>query len=135
MPVHPDVAGSPAPLDRGDRQREATAWAALPMALAFAAGVWLLLAPTVLSYADAGVDAASWNDRIVGPALAVLAVVQIVTPVAVTALGLAVAILGAWLVVAPFLLGYDGAPRAVVNDVLVGAGVVVLAALAAVRRR
>lgn len=83
-------------------------------------GVWLMIAPALLSYEYP----ASQNDRIVGPiaaTIAVVAIAQVMRPL--RWLNLAA---GLWLVVAPFALDYD-VTRAIMNDVLVGAAMIVLA--------
>ena len=90
----------------------------------------------MLSYAYAGIDAASWNDRVVGAALVAAAVIRIVTPVDITVLGLLIAGLGGWwLVAAPFVFSYDGAPRATASDLAVGGVVILLAVAGLVLRR
>jgi hypothetical protein len=97
------------------------------------AGCWLMLAPAVLDYADAGGGfGARWNDLLVGLVLAVVAIGRLT---GVARLGLASAVplvLGLWLMIAPLVLAYGLGPnssRATVNDMIVG---VLVAGIAAV---
>ena len=87
-------------------------------------GLWLMVAPSVFDYVETTAEA---NDRIVGPVATSLAFI------AVTEIGRALRWgtlpLGAWLLVAPFLLGY-GMLDATVVDVTAG---IVLIAVAPVR--
>ncbi|WP_222914476.1 SPW repeat protein [Natrinema sp. SYSU A 869] len=81
-------------------------------------GCWLITAPFV--FAVAGI--ARWNDVLVGTAVAVVAgynyaSVRSRRPPSATGAGV-VAVLGCWLVVAPFALGFEG--PALWNDVVVG---------------
>ncbi|MCX6462272.1 MAG: SPW repeat protein [Pseudonocardiales bacterium] len=100
-------------------------------ALAFLAGVWLVLAPFVLTYPDlgGGFDA-RWNDRVVGAAIAVVATVRMLSPNRTAAFGWVNVGLGAWLVAAPFVLFYNDdrvAAAATVNDLAIGVLVIALA--------
>lgn len=124
-PVDPAAAGLLADA------RDEGVGAATVSALVFLAGVWLVLAPFVLDYPDigGGFDG-RWNDRVVGAAIAVVAVMRMVTPNRTVAFGLINVGLGAWLVAAPFVLFYDDdrvATAATVNDIAVGVLVIALA--------
>ncbi len=103
-------------------------------ALTFLAGVWLLLAPFALNYADdAGFDAAR-NDLVIGVAIALVAIVRIVAPIRSAALGMVNVALGAWLIIAPFVLAYNEGANALAatwNDIVVGVIVLALAATSA----
>lgn len=81
--------------------------------VAVAAGVWLMFAPAVLGYGDP----AEANDRIFGPIGASLAFVAIWE--VVRALRWGTLPVGAWLVVAPFIVGYAAIP-ATVSSVTAG---------------
>ena len=115
-----------------------------------AAGLWLLVAPFALGYAE--LFSPLWNDVIIGAVIAVVAVLRIGTGLSDPALSRAFAILGSWLIVAPFVLGYASVENEVArgaaatangalvtilaetasgNDVLVGIAVLVLAARSA----
>ena len=69
------------------------------------AGIWLMMSPAVLEYADP----ARANDRIIGPIVASLATIamwEVSRP-----LRWVNVVLGAWLLVAPWLLAYPPAAR------------------------
>ena len=102
-------------------------------ALTFLTGIWLVIAPFALDYPATGTDFdGSWNDLVVGSAIAVVALVRIALPVRTAALGLVNIGLGVWLVVAPTALAYNtvfDASPAIWNDIVVGIIVMVLAAV------
>lgn len=104
-------------------------------AVTFLAGVWLLLAPFVLDYAPVAAGlGAYWNDLVLGAVVALLALVRVVAPERVLWLSLVNAVLGAWLVAAPFVLDYHArayAYEATGNDVAVGLLVFVMAVVSA----
>lgn len=104
-------------------------------AVTFLAGVWLVLAPFVLDYAPAGSGiGAYWNDVVVGVAIATLAIVRTVAPSNVPWFSIVNVALGAWLIVAPFVLEYEGTNKGVSigNDLAIGMVVIVMAAASAV---
>lgn len=80
-------------------------------------GLWLMAAPAVLGL-PANHPAAT-NDRIIGPLVVTFAVVamsEITFP-----LRRANYLLGAWLLIAPWVLGYLGGPiSAIINSLVVG---------------
>jgi hypothetical protein len=87
-------------------------------------GVWLVVAPALLDY-EPGVTGrlARWNDVVVGTVVALLSLVHAAAPAALHRVSWVNAAAGAWLVaatVAGAVVGRAGSP-AVVNDVLVGA--------------
>ncbi|MHA6783330.1 SPW repeat protein [Pseudonocardia saturnea] len=127
-PAHP---ADPAAAGMLADARDEGVGAATFSALIFLAGVWLVLAPFVLDYPDirSGFDA-QWNDRVVGAAIAVVAVVRMASPNRTASLGWINVGLGAWLVAAPFVLFYNDdrvATAATVNDIAIGVLVVALA--------
>lgn len=80
-------------------------------------GVWLFFSPFILQFTSYTAMAA-WNSYILGIAVAAFAVIALVAPrmwEEWTNL-----VLGAWLVVAPFLLGYSGESTAAWSHVIVG---------------
>lgn len=97
-------------------------------------GVWLIIAPWVLNYS--AVDGAVWNQVTIGVVVAVLAVARVAAPYRFAPLSWVNAVLGGWLVIAPFVLPYEeagGAPAAVVwNDVLIGLLILALGVWSAV---
>jgi hypothetical protein len=93
-------------------------------------GGWLIAAPFLLSF-ERG-SSAYWNDLVVGFAVLLLSAARTAAPVRFARIGRVTALLGAWLVFAPFVLNYDGtesATAATLNDVIVGLAVALLALL------
>lgn len=82
------------------------------------AGVWLICAPFVLTYT--GTRDALWDDIVVGAIIATFAACRVFGAYRQTWLSQTNAVLGGWLVVAPFVLGYSGVTNAVYNDIIVG---------------
>lgn len=86
-------------------------------------GVWLVVSPWVLGYATATTPA--WNAWVLGVVIAVTGIA------ALTAFHRweewVNAVLGAWLVVSPWLLGFTGLTAALWNQIVVG---IVVAGLA-----
>jgi hypothetical protein len=68
------------------------------------AGLWLVLAPWFLGYSR--VDAALWNDVLVGAAVLILAIIRVVAPGRLVGVSRANVVLGVWLLLAPFVLRY-----------------------------
>lgn len=96
-------------------------------------------APFILGYS--GLTPAVWNDVIVGAAIFFLAVGRTASPLRNQGVSWANAGLGAWLVLAPFILAYntlgvsDAAATAAWNAVIVGLIVAVLAVRSATASR
>lgn len=112
----------------GTTEGPARSGAVLAAALTFVAGGWLVVAPYVLGYADLGGFDGYWNSTVFGAIVAVVALVLLADPARVLTSVLALAS-GAWLLAAPFRLGYSSsAPLATWNETITGAVVVVLAA-------
>lgn len=96
-------------------------------------GLWLVIAPFLLGYS--GLTAALWNDVAVGALIAILAGIRTAKPLQQEGISWTNVVLGAWLIVAPFVLGYGAAQAqpgsatgaALSNDIIVGLLVVVLA--------
>lgn len=110
------------------------------------AGLWLISAPFVLGYTY--LTSALWNDVIVGIVVAAIAAVRVAGPLRHASVSWINAALGAWLIVAPFVLTYSaqaaalaeqgdasGARSAATNDVLVGLVVLALGAWSALSGR
>lgn len=87
------------------------------------AGLWLIVAPFVFRY---GVAAAIWNDVVVGAVIAVLAIMRATSPERWQSLSWTNTILGVWLIIAPFVLGYSATTMAMRNDIFLGIIVVAL---------
>lgn len=67
-------------------------------------GVWLVLAPFILGYAV--ITGALWNDVACGILVAVLAFTQAKNPFGAEGASWTIAGVGAWLILAPFILAY-----------------------------
>ena len=91
-------------------------------------GLWMLISPWVLSYIDQ--PTAAWNAHIVGIIVAVAAIAALLAFhkweewVNV--------VLGIWLIVSPFLLGYAMLSNALWNQIVLGAIIGILALWTAV---
>ncbi len=96
------------------------------------AGAWEVVAPFLLGFT--ATTAFLWDAVIIGLALVVLGVWAALSNQESTDRGLdwINAILGLWLIAAPFVLGYSGSAVPLWNDVGVGVIVAVLAGWAAV---
>ncbi len=94
-------------------------------------GVWEVLAPFLLKYTS--VTGAMWDAIIIGLALIILGAWAGYSsaPSTVKALSWVNAVLGVWLIIAPFVIGYTGVAAAMWNDIIVGVVVAVLGAWAA----
>ncbi len=80
------------------------------------AGIWLIIAPFALGYSA---DIPGTNDLWLGIVIGVLALVRLFAPLRSAWISWINAILGVWLVVAPFVLSYaNNTPR--VNDIVLG---------------
>ena len=73
--------------------------------LVFLVGVWCAIAPWVVDYTGTG-DQAYWNDLAVGIAIAAVALAKLAKP-QMSALSWLNIALGIWLIVAPWVLGYN----------------------------
>lgn len=89
-------------------------------------GIWLVMSPFVLGYFDELAVALS-NDMIVGLAVLLLAVGRMSQPAYTSPARATNLVLGLWLVLAPFVLGYSEVAPAMWNDVIAGCLVSALA--------
>jgi hypothetical protein len=109
-----------------DQRRELTGPAT---ALVFLAAVWLVVAAIPVAYHGTGRFDVFWSDVVIGLALATVTLIRLSRPAAPSPLvGITLA-LGAWLMAAPFVLGYGGGShdvRALWNDLALGFAVLVL---------
>ncbi len=95
-----------------------------PSWLNFVLGIWLVVAPWALFYRSA---AATWEDVVLGTAVLIVALASARVSSANTSPAWVNAILGVWLIIAPWVFGYAVLRQAVANDVIVGIAVLVLA--------
>lgn len=109
-----------------------------PSVFVLVAGLWLVGTSLFAGYRDtAGFDG-RWNDRVMGALLIVVALIRIAARTTTGPLSLISVAVGAWLIAAPFVLGYGHEPHAVTsiwNDVIVGAIVVLLAGVSWIAAR
>ena len=90
------------------------------------AGIWLILSPFILGYSY--ITGALWNDIIIGAAVLILAAVREWGKTEETTWASWVnLVLGIWLIIAPFVIGYSAESTPLWNDVLLG---ILVAALA-----
>ena len=88
------------------------------------AGVWLLISPFVLAFGNATAQA---NDVILGIIIGVLALYRFFNPshgVGVSWLNL---VLGVWVLISPWALGFSAYHVAMTNNVVMGIIVIILA--------
>ena len=93
-----------------------------PSGLNIIAGLWLVLAPFILNYTGSP----RVNDIVVGLIVAVVGVIRTLAVERTAWISWVNIILGIWLIVAPFFLGYSGVSSALWNDVILG---IIVAAL------
>src|SRR5262249_7978777 len=92
------------------------------------AGIWLIIAAWVLGFSHLRV--AMWDSVLVGIAVLVLAVVRLST-VGTSGLSWVNFLLGLWLIISPFVLGFSAASAAMTDAIILGIVVAVLGLWAA----
>ncbi|HEU4976198.1 MAG TPA: SPW repeat protein [Baekduia sp.] len=117
------AAGGPPPEGPGPDWRDDVVTAS---GLNVIAGVWLIIAPFVLGYSNGD---PYWNDIVFGAIVAVLALVRVSGAYRASELSWINAAIGIWLIGSAFWL--DSTATAGWNDVILGAIVLILAALSA----
>lgn len=105
-------------------------WAALANVVL---GGWLLMAWFVLPYTEA--ERALWTELVVGTVVAGIAIYRSATPRDAPWLGWVNVAAGAWLVASPFALGYADVAAALLNELVVGTSIAVMAILALIASR
>lgn len=93
------------------------------------AGLWLVIAPVALTFT--GTNAAQYNHVIVGVAVLVLAAIRAFNPDRRESISWVNVILGLWMIVSPYLLGYANVSSARTNSLITGAVILILAAFSA----
>lgn len=88
-------------------------------------GIWLIIAPFLLGYAH--IEAAQTNDVIVGVIVAVIAAIRTFGAFAQPGWSWVNVLLGVWLIIAPFVLGYSASTTPLWNDIILGVLIAVLA--------
>jgi hypothetical protein len=89
------------------------------------AGIWLIISPFILAYS--GLRVAMWDTLLVGIVILVFAWVRAASPALHVGLSWLNLLLGIWLIVSPFVLGYVANRPALWNDTGLGIIVAVLA--------
>jgi hypothetical protein len=87
------------------------------------AGIYLIVAPFILGYGS--LTRAVTNDVVVGILVVILGAISLVAMRSSAPRWLN-AVLGAWLILSAFILGYSGTSQALWNDIIVGVVVLVL---------
>jgi hypothetical protein len=95
-------------------------WALVNLVL----GAWLVVAPWILGYGGRG---AAVNDVVLGVAVGAAAIILLVT--GLRGWAWVTLVLGAWLVAAPWILGYGGIAAAATNDVILGLAIGVVSVI------
>ena len=120
---------------REERRREAVHWLS---GTNIVLGVWLFIAPFAVGYTV--LEPAVWNDMVIGATIFILALIRTMAPLQYEGISWTNAVLGGWLIIAPFILGYsafDSAGQdvnttgAIWNDIVIGVIVLALAAWSA----
>ncbi len=88
-------------------------------------GFWQVFSPLILGYTDNAV--AVWNGLIVGAIILVLAWIRMLRPLSWANLTWVNLLLGAWLALSPFALGFAYVGAAKWNDITVGLSVLFFA--------
>jgi len=88
-------------------------------------GIWLVIAPFVLNYAR--LEAAQTNDIIVGIIVAIIGAIRSFGAFTQPAWSWVNVVLGVWLIIAPFVLGYSGSATPLWNDIILGVIIAILA--------
>lgn len=90
----------------------------------FFSGLYLIFAPFILTYPLGSAEEA--NDILIGTLVAVLAFIRVTYANCAAWLGWAITACGIWLILSPVIFGYAANTTAVVNDVGMGAAIVIL---------
>ncbi|MCW8196028.1 SPW repeat protein [Proteobacteria bacterium 005FR1] len=94
------------------------------------AGAWLIISPWALGYSE--VLAATWNEVVVGALVIVFAAIRLAAPDRYAGLSWINAVLGVWLIIAPWAFQYgEVVVAAAWNETLIGIAVAFLAAISA----
>ena len=88
------------------------------------AGIWLIISPYLLGFAHTG---SATNAITIGIIVAILALIRILTPENTGWLSWVNIVLGVWLLISPFILGYMAAGD-LWNSIILGILVIVFAA-------
>lgn len=104
-------------------------------ALVALAGLWLMAAPFVLGYANVDGMRARSDDLLFGAAILIVSGYRFLRAPHATWMSVVTAIMGFWVFLAPFYIGYNSVATAAWNDHLVGIFVMIVSAWAALATR
>lgn len=104
-------------------------------ALVALAGLWLIAAPFVLGYANADGMRARSDDLLFGTAILIVAGYRLLRAPGAVWMSVVTGIMGFWVVLSPFYIGYSDVAAATWNDAIVGIFVVIVSAWAALATR
>jgi hypothetical protein len=93
-------------------------------------GVWILISPFALAFHH--IAAALWNNSVAGILIGLLALIRVSSLYDQPRWSWCNALLGIWLVISPFLLGFGHLTHAMLNNMIVGV-LIALLALTSVR--
>jgi hypothetical protein len=96
----------------------------VPSGLNFLAGIWVLISPWILAFS--GVYSADWNNVIIGTAVLLLAASRLWWSQGTWASWVNL-ILGIWLIISPYALGFAGYSTPTTNNIIFGIVVGILA--------
>lgn len=96
----------------------------VPSGLNFIAGLWVLISPWVLAFS--GIGSATWNNVIIGIVVALLAASRVWWAQGTWASWVNL-VLGIWLIISPYVLGFSGFGTPTTNNIIFGIIVGVLA--------
>jgi hypothetical protein len=92
-------------------------------------GLWLIVAPFVLTFTGSG---ARGNDIILGIVIAVIAACRVFGAYRSAWLSWVNALLGIWVIISPWVLGFSGKAQPTWNNVIVGIAITILGVWSAV---
>jgi len=93
------------------------------------AGIWIIFSPWIFGYAV--FPAAMWSSVVVGILIAVFAALRASSPASSPGLSWVNALLGAWVIVTPWIFNYEANAAATWDKVIIGAIVLCLALVSA----
>lgn len=110
----------------GQAELQRARWAS---SLNVLAGLWLVIAPFALNFTSS--SNAMWNSIIVGVVVLVLAAIRAFDPDEREGISWVNMVLGLWMVVSPYVLGYTNVNQAQTNALVTGVIILALAAFSA----
>ncbi len=93
------------------------------------AALWFFVSPW--SYYGVSLHESAWNDWIVGAVIFSLAALRFMLPTRAVVFSWANSVLGAWILLSPWILGYSGNGERLVNSLAVGLFILAFSVMAA----